>query len=124
MKRSEYLQSLAQAYNEGRISIDAYDQALMNIDNFCDDEDDELVDELLNKADDHNKQIEMFKATLQEKYGGKVPAKQWLNVMQDYYKVTHQHYLDALHLVQELRAHGVNAKLDCQNNTIIIYRHY
>lgn len=42
MKRIEYVEELAKAYREGRISEEAYDAALMNIDAFCcDDEDDE-----------------------------------------------------------------------------------
>ena len=42
MKRSEYLKALFEAYNEGRISAEAYDAGLMNIDEFCyEDEDDE-----------------------------------------------------------------------------------
>ena len=41
MKRAEYLKALLDALNEGRISQDAYEAGLMNIDNFCDDEDDE-----------------------------------------------------------------------------------
>ena len=121
MKRSEYLQNLATAYAKREISTEAYDQALMNIDAFCDSEEDELIDELLDKADDHNKQIEMAKATLQEKYGDKVPANQCLKVMQEFHKITTQHYNDALQLVRELRAHGVNAKLNSQDSTIIIY---
>lgn len=41
MKRSEYLMELAKAYNEGRISEEAYDAALMNISAFCDEEDED-----------------------------------------------------------------------------------
>ena len=58
---------------------------------------------------------------LQEKYGDKVPANQCLKVMQEFHKITTQHYNDALQLVRELRAHGVNAKLNSQDSTIIIY---
>lgn len=41
MKRSEYLQRAFDAYNEGRISEEAYDSAVMNADVFCDDDEDE-----------------------------------------------------------------------------------
>ena len=41
MKRAEYLKSLFDALNEGRISQDAYEAGLMNMDDFCDDEDGE-----------------------------------------------------------------------------------
>lgn len=41
MKRSEYLNELAKAYREGRISGEAYDAALMNINAFCDEEDED-----------------------------------------------------------------------------------
>ena len=41
MKRSTYLENLTKAYNEGKISAEAYDAGLMNIDVFCDSEDDE-----------------------------------------------------------------------------------
>lgn len=41
MKRNEYLESLSKAYNEGKISAEAYDAGLMNIDYFCEDDEDE-----------------------------------------------------------------------------------
>lgn len=41
MKRIEYMEELAKAYREGRISEDAYDAALMNIDAFCDDDEED-----------------------------------------------------------------------------------
>ncbi len=41
MTRSEYLKELFNAYNEGRISVEAYDAGLMNVDCFCEDEEDE-----------------------------------------------------------------------------------
>lgn len=39
MKRQEYLENLFNALNEGRISEEAYDAALLNTDVFCDEED-------------------------------------------------------------------------------------
>lgn len=41
MKRSEYLKELAKAYREGKISEEAYDAALMNINAFCYEEDED-----------------------------------------------------------------------------------
>ena len=122
MKRKEYLQNLFQAYNEGKISIDAYDAGLMNIDDFCEPEEDELIEELLDKAEAHNDLITEHKANLQERYGAKIPANKWLQVMQEFHRATFQHYHDALQLVKDLRANGINAKLNSQDNTIIIYR--
>ena len=37
--REEYLRQLFDAYNEGRISAEAYDIAVMNADKFCSEED-------------------------------------------------------------------------------------
>lgn len=37
MTREQYLEHLFKSYSEGRISDEAYDQALMNIDNFVED---------------------------------------------------------------------------------------
>lgn len=37
MTREQYLEHLFEAYNEGRISDEAYDQALMNMDEFVED---------------------------------------------------------------------------------------
>lgn len=42
MCRQEYLENLFNAFNEGRISTEAYDAAVMNMSNFCDDDDDYL----------------------------------------------------------------------------------
>ena len=41
MTRGEYLRQVAEAYNAGRISADAYDAAVMNADNLCEEEPDE-----------------------------------------------------------------------------------
>lgn len=41
MCRQEYLENLFKNYCEGKISEAAYDAALLNIDNFCDEEEDE-----------------------------------------------------------------------------------
>lgn len=38
MTREEYLTYLFEAYNQGKISDEAYDQALMNIDEFVEDQ--------------------------------------------------------------------------------------
>lgn len=38
MNKQEYLKNLFNAFNEGRISAEAYDAALLNIDIFCDDD--------------------------------------------------------------------------------------
>lgn len=37
MTRDEYLENLFNAWNEGRISDEAYDAGVSNIDAFCDD---------------------------------------------------------------------------------------
>lgn len=43
MKRSEYLQNAFRLRNEGKISDEVYDAMIMNVDSFCDeDEDDRL----------------------------------------------------------------------------------
>ena len=41
MTRGEYLRQVAEAYNAGRISADAYDAAVMNADNLCEEEQNE-----------------------------------------------------------------------------------
>lgn len=41
MKKSEYLANAQKAYNEGRISEEAYDSLLMNVDDFCDPDEEE-----------------------------------------------------------------------------------
>lgn len=41
MKMENYLKQLFEAYNEGRISEDAYDAGLMNASNFCDEEEED-----------------------------------------------------------------------------------
>lgn len=38
MKRSEYLKDAFKKYNEGKISAEAYDAILENIENFCENE--------------------------------------------------------------------------------------
>lgn len=43
MCRQEYLESIFKAYCEGRISEEAYDAALQNIDIFCEEEEDNVV---------------------------------------------------------------------------------
>lgn len=42
MKRDEYLAHLHKAYVSGKISDAAYDAAIMNVDIFCDDDDDDI----------------------------------------------------------------------------------
>lgn len=39
MKRNEYLSRAFEAYNQGRISSEAYDSMVMNADVFCDEDD-------------------------------------------------------------------------------------
>lgn len=41
MKRSEYLRRAFEAYNEGRISDEAYDSMVENADVFCDEDEDD-----------------------------------------------------------------------------------
>lgn len=41
MTRGEYLRQIFEAYNAGKISADAYDAAVMNADNFCDDKEEQ-----------------------------------------------------------------------------------
>ena len=41
MKRREYLKKAFEAFNEGRISEEAYDAMIMNADIFCDDDEDD-----------------------------------------------------------------------------------
>lgn len=41
MKRSEYLENLFKAYNEGKISVEAYDAGIQNIDIFCEEDEDD-----------------------------------------------------------------------------------
>lgn len=41
MNKQEYLENLFNAFNEGRISEEAYDAVLQNINIFCDDEEEE-----------------------------------------------------------------------------------
>lgn len=41
MTRSDYLKSLQEAYDTGRISAEAYDAGIENADIFCDDETEE-----------------------------------------------------------------------------------
>ena len=41
MTRCEYLRQVVEAYNAGKISTDVYDAAVMNADNFCDDEEEQ-----------------------------------------------------------------------------------
>lgn len=41
MTRSDYLKSLAEAYDTGRISAEAYDAGIENADIFCDDEEED-----------------------------------------------------------------------------------
>ena len=41
MKRSEYLKKAFEAFNEGRISEEAYDAMVMNADIFCEEDDDD-----------------------------------------------------------------------------------
>lgn len=44
MKKSEYLRRAFEAYNEGRISEEAYDAMIMNAAEFCEDDEDDLPD--------------------------------------------------------------------------------
>ena len=41
MKRNEYLARAFDAYNEGRVDAETYDAMIMNVDIFCNDEDEE-----------------------------------------------------------------------------------
>ena len=41
MTRGEYLRQVVEAYNADKISTDVYDAAVMNADNFCDDEEEQ-----------------------------------------------------------------------------------
>lgn len=41
MTRGEYLRQVVEAYNADKISADVYDAAVMNADNFCDDEEEQ-----------------------------------------------------------------------------------
>lgn len=44
MKRSEYMKKVFDAYNEGRIDAETYDAMIMNMDDFCDEEEDESAE--------------------------------------------------------------------------------
>lgn len=41
MTRNEYLKSVFDNFNKGEIGAEAYDAALMNIDAFCDDDEED-----------------------------------------------------------------------------------
>jgi len=41
MKRSEYMRSAYEAYNEGRVNEEVYDCMVMNANIFCDDDEDD-----------------------------------------------------------------------------------
>ena len=41
MKRSEYFKRAADLYGSGKVSGEVYDAMIMNVDSFCDDEEDE-----------------------------------------------------------------------------------
>lgn len=41
MCKQDYLENLFKKYNEGKISEEAYDAAILNIDAFCEDDDEE-----------------------------------------------------------------------------------
>ena len=43
MTRKEYLESVFKSWSEGKISDEAYDAALMNIDEFVEEDEDERV---------------------------------------------------------------------------------
>lgn len=45
MNTDNYLKNLFNAFNEGRISAEAYDAALLNIDIFCEEEEEEEEEE-------------------------------------------------------------------------------
>ena len=45
MIRGKYLEDAFKKYNEGKISEEAYDAILMNIDNFCEEDEDESQNE-------------------------------------------------------------------------------
>ena len=45
MKRSDYLANALRLYDSGTISSDVYDAMLMNADEFCEDDDDDLEDD-------------------------------------------------------------------------------
>lgn len=47
MTKEEYLEDAFKKYNEGKISAEAYDTILENIDVFCEDEDAEFQKELI-----------------------------------------------------------------------------
>lgn len=42
MKKREYLEDAFKKFNEGKISAEAYDTIIKNIDIFCEDEEDEM----------------------------------------------------------------------------------
>lgn len=44
LSRAEYLEAAAKAYNDGKISADAYDACIANADIFTDTDDDENID--------------------------------------------------------------------------------
>lgn len=41
MKKVTYLKQLFEAYNSGRISVESYEAGLMNIETFCEEEEEE-----------------------------------------------------------------------------------
>ena len=79
MKRSVYLANVQKAYDEGRLESEAYDAALMNADCFCDEDENDSVDENIN-----DKTRDLMQKTIGDKYKQNDACKKMSNMSQEF----------------------------------------